>query len=144
VKRETQLIEEQQLKAPGPGAVSVLQLVEQRSQANPNAPAVVGSARTLTYGELDRQANRIAQNLRKVGVGTESLVGVYMERSPASVIAALGTFKAGAAYLPLDPGLPEERLAFMLADAKVTAVVSSATLCARLPKGPWAVVNADE
>lgn len=144
MKRETQLIEEQQLKAPGPGAVSVLQLVEQRSQANPNAPAVVGSARTLTYGELDRQANRIAQNLRKVGVGTESLVGVYMERSPASVIAALGTFKAGAAYLPLDPGLPEERLAFMLADAKVTAVVSSATLCARLPKGPWAVVNADE
>jgi amino acid adenylation domain-containing protein len=82
--------------------------------------------------------------LRTVGVGLESLVGVYMERSPASVIAALATFKAGGAYLPLDPTLPEERLAFMLADAKVTAVVSSAALGHRLPKGPWALVNLDD
>jgi amino acid adenylation domain-containing protein len=146
VKPEAQLIEDQQLKIPTPNsdAVSVLQLVEQRSQANPEAAAVIGSAPALTYGEMDRQANRLAHHLRKLGVGPECLVGIYMERSAASVIAALATFKAGGAYLPLDPSLPEERLAFMLADAKVTAVVSSAALRRRLPKGPWAVVNSDE
>jgi amino acid adenylation domain-containing protein len=146
VKPEAQLIEDQQLKIPTPNwdAVSVLQLVEQRSQANPEAAAVIGSAPALTYGEMDRQANRLAHHLRKLGVGPECLVGIYMERSAASVIAALATFKAGGAYLPLDPSLPEERLAFMLADAKVTAVVSSAALRRRLPKGPWAVVNSDD
>jgi amino acid adenylation domain-containing protein len=146
VKPETPLVEDQQLKTPsaGCGAACVLQLVEQRSQANPEAAAVIGSGPTLTYGELDRQANRLAHHLRKLDVGAESLVGVYMERSPASVIAALATFKAGGAYLPLDPSLPEERLAFMLADAKVTAVVSNAALRERLPKGAWAVVNSDD
>jgi amino acid adenylation domain-containing protein len=146
VKPETQLVEDQQLKTPSRGSspASVLQLVEQRSQANPEAAAVTGSAPPLTYGELDRQANRLAHHLRKLGVGSECLVGVYMERSPESVIATLAIFKAGGAYLPLDPSLPEERLAFMLADAKVTAVVSTATLNKRLPQGPWAVVNSDD
>lgn len=146
MKPETQLVEDQQLKTPSRGSspASVLQLVEQRSQANPEAAAVTGSASPLTYGELDRQANRLAHHLRKLGVGPECLVGVYMERSPESVIATLGIFKAGGAYLPLDPSLPEERLAFMLADAKVTAVVSTATLNKRLPQGPWAVVNSDD
>ena len=146
LKPETQVVEDQQLKVPLPGScpASVLQLVEQRSQANPEAAAVTGGGRTLTYGELDRQANRLAHHLRKVGVGPECLVGVYMERSPASVIAALAAFKAGGAYLPLDPALPEERLAFMLADAKVTAVVSSTALSRRVPTGPWVVVDSDE
>jgi amino acid adenylation domain-containing protein len=146
VKRDAQLIEGQQLKIPSPGsgAASVLQLVEQRSRSNPEAAAVIGSAPTLTYGELDRRANRLAQHLRELGVGPECLVGLYMDRSPASVIAALATFKAGGAYLPLDPSLPVERLAFMLADAKVTAVVSSGTLRGRLTSGPWAVVDSDD
>jgi len=145
VKPETQLVEDQRLKIPSSGCNGcVLQLVEQRSQANPEAAAVIGSAPALTYGELDRQANRLAHHLRALGVRTECLVGVYMERSPASVIAALATFKAGGAYLPLDPSLPEERLTFMLADTKVTAVVSSAALRDRLPKGPWAVFDFED
>lgn len=146
MKPDTQLVEDQQLKLPTPSwdTASVLQLVEQRSLANPEAAAVIVGAATLTYGELNRQANRLAHHLRSVSVGPECLVGVFMERSPASVIAALATFKAGGAYLPLDPSLPEERLAFMLADSGVTAVVSSAALLSRLPKGSWAVVNSDE
>ena len=146
LKPETQVVEVQQLKVPlpGPCPASVLQLVEQRSQANPEAAAVTVGGQALTYGELDRQANRLAHRLRKVGVGAECLVGVYMERSPASVIAALAAFKAGGAYLPLDPTLPEERLAFMLTDAKVTAVVSNAALSRRVPKGPWVVVDSGE
>lgn len=142
MKPVTPLAEDQPLKTLSPvRAASVLQWVEQQSQANPEAAAVIGSGPTLTYGELDRQANQLAHHLRKAGVGPECLVAVYLERSAASVIATLATFKAGGAYLPLDPSLPEERLAFMLADAKVTAVVSSAALVQRLPKGPWTVIN---
>ncbi len=146
MKPEAQLVEDRQLKIPAPSwnAPSVLQWVEHRAQASPDAAAVMGSVGTMTYGELNRQANRLAQHLRKLGVGPERLVGVYIERSAASVVAALATFKAGGAYLPLDPTLPEERLAFMLADAKVTAVIAGGALSARLPQGPWAVVNADE
>jgi amino acid adenylation domain-containing protein len=146
VKPETQLVEDRQLKTSSPdsGVACVLQLVERRARANPEAPAVIGAGATLTYGELDRRADRLSHQLRKLGVGPERLVGVYMERSAALVIAALATFKAGGAYLPLDPSLPEERLAFMLADAGVTAVVSSAALRQRLPAGPWAVVNFDD
>ena len=142
---ETRMVEDQQAKiaSPGSGFTSVLQLVEQRSQANPEAAAVIG-AETLSYGELNSRANRLAHHLRKVGVTSECLVGVYMERSLASVIAVLATFKAGGAYLPLDPALPDARLEFMLADAKVTAVVSSSALCDRLPRGSWAVVNSDD
>ncbi|MCU1303526.1 MAG: hypothetical protein JWQ87_3810 [Candidatus Sulfotelmatobacter sp.] len=143
---ETRVIDDPQLKTPPKtfGAASVLQLVEQRSKANPESVAVICGTSSLSYGELDRKGNSLAHRLRDVGVGPESLVGIYLERSSAAVVAALATFKAGGAYLPLDPSLPEERLAFMLTDAQVTAVVSSAALSQRLPKGPWAVVNADE
>ncbi len=134
---ETRVIDDPQLKTTPRtlGSASVLQLVEQRSQANPESVAVICGTSSLSYGELDRKGNSLAHRLRTVGVGPESLVGVYLERSSAAVVAALATFKAGGAYLPLDPSLPEERLAFMLADAGVTAVVSSGALSQRLPKG---------
>jgi amino acid adenylation domain-containing protein len=146
VKPEAQVVEDQELKIPAPSwnPSSVLQWVEHRAQANPDAAAVATGAGTMTYGEMNRRANQLAHHLRTVGVGPERLVGIYMERSAASVVAALATFKAGGAYLPLDPALPEERLAFMLADSKVTAVIASEALSARLPQGRWTVVNADE
>lgn len=146
MKPEAQVVEDQELKIPAPSwnPSSVLQWVEHRAQANPDAAAVVTGAGTMTYGEMNRRADRLAHHLRTVGVGPERLVGIYMERSAASVVAALATFKAGGAYLPLDPALPEERLAFMLADSKVTVVIASEALSARLPQGPWTVVNADQ
>lgn len=141
-----ELIEDQQLKnsSTNASAASVLQMVEERSRENPEAAAVLGGGKTLTYGELNRRANRIAHQLIKSGVTRERVVGIYMERSPVSVMAALATFKAGAAYLPLDPSLPEQRLAFMLEDAKVTAVVSTSALSGQLPAGPWTFINSDE
>ena len=145
MKPETQLIDDQQLKTPPDrAAASIIQLVAQRSRADAEAVAILAGAETLTYGELNCRADRLAAHLRRLGVGPECLVGVYMERSPASVIAAMAAFKAGGAYLPLDPALPEQRLAFMLEDAKVSAVVSTAALGSRLPAGSWAVINCDE
>ena len=146
MKPEAPLVEDRQAKVPAESwnCPSVLEWVERHAQASPEATAVTGSAGTMTYGELNGRASHLAHRLRNVGVGRERLVGVYMERSAAAVVAALATFKAGGAYLPLDPALPVERLAFMLADAKVTAVVSTDALCRRLPEGTWSLVNVDE
>jgi amino acid adenylation domain-containing protein len=144
VKPET--IEDQQLKnsLPNASAASVLQMVEERSRKNPDALAVLGGGSTLTYGELNSRANRMAHRLLKSDVGRDRVVGIYLERSPASVVAALAIFKAGAAYLPLDPSLPEQRLAFMLEDAKASAVVSTSILSERLPAGRWNLISSDE
>ncbi|HVI08027.1 MAG TPA: non-ribosomal peptide synthetase [Candidatus Binatia bacterium] len=146
MKPETQLIDDQLLKTPSAGssAACVFHLVEKLSQATPGAAAISSWGEVVTYGELNRRANVLARHLRSLGVGPETLVGVFMERSAASVLASLAIFKAGGAYLPLDPALPEQRLAFMLADSQVTAVVCSAGLRARLPQGPWAIVVPEE
>ncbi len=140
MKPEIVLAEDQQLK----GLLCVSHLVRRRAQAAPEAIAVAAGAVTLTYAQLDRRAAQLARHLRKLGVGKDRLVAVHMERSPASVISALAIFKAGGAYLPLDPSLPAERLAFMLADAQVTAVVSRSALAGSLPKGTWPVVGFDD
>jgi amino acid adenylation domain-containing protein len=139
LKPEIELAEEQQSRA----LLCVPRLVRERARATPEAIAVAAGAATLTYAELDRRASQLAHRLRKLGVGPDRLVAVHTERSAASVITALASFKAGGAYLPLDPSLPAERLAFMLADAQVTAVVSSSTLASSLPPGPWPVVVFD-
>ena len=79
----------------------------------------------LTYRELEERSNRLARHLRSLGVGPGELVGVVVERSVAMVVALLGVLKAGAAYLPLDPAFPAERLAFMVEDAGARVVLTS-------------------
>ena len=81
--------------------------------------------RRLTYGELNARANRLAHELIRRGVGPEGVVGIALERSVELVVAVLGTLKAGAAYLPLDPGYPAERLGQMVAAARPVVVVST-------------------
>ncbi|MBV9772554.1 MAG: amino acid adenylation domain-containing protein, partial [Gemmatimonadetes bacterium] len=99
----------------------------------PDRPAVVAEGRSLTYGELERRANRLAGRLRRMGVGPEVAVGVCMERSPELVLAFLAILKAGGAYLPLDPAYPAERLAFMLADAGARVLLSGAGAADPIP-----------
>ncbi len=94
------------------------ELVEAQVARTAAAIAVVCEPEQLSYGELNGRANQLAHYLRRAGVGAESLVGVLMERSVAQVVALLAC-QAGAAYVPLDPGYPGERLSFMIADAGV-------------------------
>jgi amino acid adenylation domain-containing protein len=95
----------------------VHRLFEARALDNPGAPAVVGEHGILTYGELNRRANRLAHRLRRQGIGAEDLVALRMPRSPDLVTAALAVLKAGAAYLPIDPATPEERAAYIRRDS---------------------------
>ena len=129
------------LKAPGGSCL--VELMTRQAAANPSAVAVSTGHETLTYGELDRRANRLANYLRSVGVGRSTAVGLYLERSPAMVVAALAIMKTGGAYIPLDPVQPVARLAFMLQDAEALVVVSTTGLAARLSPGSWKVVTMD-
>ncbi|ATB48375.1 non-ribosomal peptide synthetase [Corallococcus macrosporus DSM 14697] len=96
------------------------------AQAAPDATAVVGPDGTpLTYGELNARAEQVAQHLRQLGAGRERLVGVCIGRSVEMVVALLGVLKAGAAYLPLDPNYPAERLAFIVGDAAPVAILNT-------------------
>jgi amino acid adenylation domain-containing protein len=104
---------------------TVHQRVSAVAARQPLAVAVVAEgAAAATYGEIERRSNRLAWRLRRLGVGEESLVGVCVERGLALVPALLGVHKAGAAYLPLDPELPRERLAAILGDARPRAVIA--------------------
>ncbi|HYO16411.1 MAG TPA: amino acid adenylation domain-containing protein, partial [Thermoanaerobaculia bacterium] len=93
------------------------ELIAQVAVRQPDEPAVLVETGCLTYGELERRAERVARRLSALSVGPEDRVGVCFERSPDMVVALLGVLKAGAAYLPLDPSYPESRLRFMLADS---------------------------
>jgi amino acid adenylation domain-containing protein len=124
-------------------ALPVSQLVAEQAGERPEAMAVAYGRGCLTYSELDRRANQVAHHLRTLGVGREKLVGLYLERSLDMIVAALGILKSGAAYLPLDPSMPAERLEFVLRDADVSAVITQKSLAGRLPSGSWPIVNVD-
>src|SRR6185295_6667473 len=91
-------------------AVCVHRLFEDWADRTPQATALVFGTQAVTYGELERRANRLAHHLRTLGAGCESRVGICMDRSPDMVAAVLATWKAGAAYVPLDPEYPRGRL----------------------------------
>jgi|HubBroStandDraft_6_1064221.scaffolds.fasta_scaffold00009_62 amino acid adenylation domain-containing protein len=119
------------------------ELVSHQATTMPHAVAVAAGSGMLTYAELNGQANQLAHYLKSVGAGRERIVGLYLKRSPAFIVAALATLKAGAAYLPLDPDLPTERIGFMLRDSGVSALVTSEDVPRDLRGGGWSVVNID-
>jgi non-ribosomal peptide synthetase component F len=109
-------------------------LFEAQVLRDPRACAVVFGEKSLSYGELDVAANRLAHYLRAQGVGAEVRVGVCVERSLEMVVAVLGVLKAGGAYVPLDPAYPRERLAYMLEDASPAVLLTQQSLRAILPQ----------
>ncbi len=104
------------------------ELVADQARRTPDTVAVEAASDRLTYGELDRRANQLAHHLQGLGVGAGDIVGICLRRSPELVVALLAAMKAGAAYLPLDPSYPGERLAFMLADAGAQMLVTETGL----------------
>jgi amino acid adenylation domain-containing protein len=101
-------------------------LFEAQVSAASDAAALVFGEEQLTYDALNLRANRLAHRLIREGIGPESRVGLFAERSPAMIVGLLAIMKAGAAYLPLDPVYPAARLAFMLADAKPSLILTDA------------------
>ena len=112
----------------------VHQLFAAQVERTPNAIAVVFNDEQLSYRELNARANQLAHELQKLGVGPDSIVAICLERSLAMVVSVLGILKAGAAYLPLDPEYPPERLRFMLQDAGASVVLVQPSLRANLPE----------
>ncbi|WP_066383175.1 non-ribosomal peptide synthetase [Anabaena sp. CA = ATCC 33047] len=109
------------------------QLLEAQVEKTPDAVAVVFENDKLTYRELNKKANQLANYLQKIGVVADTLVGICVERSLEMVIGLLGILKAGGAYVPLDPTYPQERLAFMLEDSQTPILLSQQHLIDNLP-----------
>jgi len=106
---------------------------EEQVDRTPNATALIFDEKRCTYAELNRAANRLAHLLLKKGIGSGSLVGVFLERSPEMVIAVLGILKTGAAYVPLDLSYPLERTRLLLKDAALSALVAHSAVKHLLP-----------
>ncbi|MCP4661439.1 MAG: AMP-binding protein, partial [bacterium] len=116
-----------------PAAATVGALVTGQARSTPAAVAMICDRRVLSYGELDARANRLAHHLKTLGVGPEVPVGIVAERGPEVVVGLLGILKVGGVYLPLDPALPAERLAFMLEDTGTEVVLVQEAVADALP-----------
>ena len=126
-----------------PEDATIHELFEAHVDRDPSAIALVFEGREVTYADLDRRANRLAHHLLASGVGMESRVGISMRRSPDLIVALLGTLKAGAAWVPLDPAYPSDRLAFMIEDAGLAIIVTEESVAPGLPLGDAAIVRVD-
>ncbi|MFI0479413.1 amino acid adenylation domain-containing protein [Actinomadura sp. 9N215] len=130
--------------APVPGVGGVHELVAEQVAKSPDAVAVVCGGVSVTYASLWERSGRLAGLLRSAGAGPETVVGLCLDRGIDMVTAVLGTWRAGAAYLPLDPGYPPERLAFMLSDSRAPVLVSKTELAEDLPAGRLRVLCLDD
>ncbi len=129
---------------PFPDDTTIHALIEAQAAARPDAVAVEfigdlaayqrGEVAALTYRQLNERANQLAQYLRSLGVGPGTLAGISVERSLDMIVGILGILKAGAAYLPLDPNYPAERLAFMVEDSGIPVLLTQARV---LEAGNW-------
>jgi natural product biosynthesis luciferase-like monooxygenase protein len=125
-------------------SLRIQDLFQQQAARTPNSTAVVWEGQELTYTELNQRANQVANYLMGEGVGPEMVVGLCMERSAAMVVAILGILKSGAAYLPIDPSHPDERIRYLLDDARAGWVVGQRSVARRLPSERIKVVCADD
>ncbi|MFI7131019.1 amino acid adenylation domain-containing protein, partial [Nonomuraea sp. NPDC050153] len=128
----------------GDTGAPVVELFEAQAARTPEAVAVASGEVELSYAALDERANRLAQVLVSEGVGVESVVGVCLERGVDLVVALLAVWKAGAAYVPIEPGLPAERIAFMLADSRAVLTVTSGEIAEELPEGQARLLVLDD
>ncbi|HYO14112.1 MAG TPA: amino acid adenylation domain-containing protein, partial [Thermoanaerobaculia bacterium] len=141
-ERRQVLVEWNDTAVPRDEGADLAQLLEDQAARSPQAIALTFEGTDLTYRELHRRADALARRLRREGVGPESVVGVRLERSIEMVVALLGIVKAGGAYLPLEPSYPADRLAFMVEDSGVAAVLAAGRWAGELPGGAGVRVTA--
>ena len=120
-------------RTPYPEDKLVHHLFEEQARGNPTAIAAEHGERRMSYAELDTRADRLAARLREEGVGPDDIVAICFQRSPEMLVGLLATLKAGAAYLPLDPSHPPERLQQMLEDATPKAILTQSSLSGQIP-----------
>jgi amino acid adenylation domain-containing protein len=142
-EREQIVVEWNQTARPYPQDRLIHELFERQTEKTPEAIALIYEDRQLSYAELNARANQLARRLRRIGVGPETLVGVCVERSLEMVVGLLGILKAGGAYAPIDPAYPADRIALMLEDAQVKALLTEQELSDILPGTSAQVVPMD-
>lgn len=142
-ERHQLLVAANQTQFDFPRTKTIHQLFEEQVQRSPHRRAVVFQEERLSFAELNAQANQLAHHLTTLGVGPEVPVGLYVTRSASMIVALLAILKAGGAYVPLDPAAPKARLAFLLENAQIAAVITQARLKASLPEHRAKVVCLD-
>ncbi|GCA91666.1 non-ribosomal peptide synthetase [Microcystis aeruginosa] len=119
-------------------------LFEEQAARTPAAVAVVFEGQELTYQDLNIQANQLAHYLQSLGVNSEVLVGIYLERSLLVIVGLLAVLKAGGAYIPLDPDYPQQRLTYMAEDAQISLLLTQESLLDSLPAEDVGVIVLDK
>ena len=142
-ERSQVLADWNQTGAEYPRDLTIHRAFEEQARGTPDATALLCEGRRWTYRQINEEANRLAHRLVQQGIGPESLVGVFLPRSAEAVIALLGALKTGAAYVPLDPAYPSDRLRFMIDDASLSAIVTHSTIRDQLPTNAEGVVVLD-
>jgi amino acid adenylation domain-containing protein len=117
---------------PAPAAPCLHERFSEQARRRPGAIALTDDGRHLTYGELEARANQLAHRLRAIGAGREALVGICLPRGADMIVALLASLKAGAAYLPLDPDHPADRIQYLLREGNARILVTSTELAARV------------
>lgn len=125
------------------GSSTIHEMFEEQVQRTPQAVSVTSDGAGLTYEELNARANQLATRLRRLGVGPDVIVGLYLDRSIDLVVGLLAVLKAGGAYLPIDLSYPPERMAFMLEDAGTSVLLTQTHLLAQLPESRSTLVCID-
>ncbi|MBZ4423326.1 non-ribosomal peptide synthetase, partial [Myxococcus sp. RHSTA-1-4] len=143
-ERQRVLVEWSGGTADFPGEATLHGLVEAQVDRTPDATALVFEGQSLTYRELDARADSLARHLRTLGVRPETRVAVSVERSLEMVVAVLGVLKAGGGYVPVDPTLPRERRAFLLADCGAPVLLTQRRLASGLPAYDGQVVYLED
>lgn len=118
-------------------------MISRQAALNPDGVALAARDEVITHATLEERTNQLAQYLRGLNIGPNTLVAICMPRSTTFTIAALGVLKAGAAYLPLDPAYPLDHLAWTLNDARPVALLTQQRFSDRLPVGAWQTVLVD-
>jgi amino acid adenylation domain-containing protein/thioester reductase-like protein len=143
-ERQQLLVEWNNTQVAYPKDVCIHQLFEAQVERTPDAVAVVFEDQQLTYRELNRRANQVAHHLRSLGIGSDNLVGICVERSLEMIAGLLGILKAGGAYVPLDPAYPKDRLAYILNDSQMPVLVTTEKLSTGLPEHQARLVYLDK